>query len=355
MIESIKIKNYQSHAHTLLKFDDRVNAIVGSSDCGKTAILRAILWIIENRPLGTSFVSHWALDEKRKQKEPTSATIMTNGKKVKRLRTVDKNSYQIDDQKPLEAIGTDVPSEITGIFNLTEVNIQRQMSSPFLLSESAGEVARFFNKIIRLDIIDSFLSIVDGKKRKTKAQRIASESDVDRIGKELKTLDWIDIADRLILKAERVEDKIEKTQLSHDNLFESIVQYKEYYDELQSIPDIDRTGELLREWNEVTSSKKEKESIQFQLQVLIERWIEAFKKSEEELPNLEKAQDFIGKFELLQSKRETLEDSTDELNDKIRKWVILQKQTTFASAEIERLEKQLPERCPTCGQLLKGK
>lgn len=353
MVELIKIKNFRSHRSTLLKFHPQVNSIIGSSDTGKSVILKALLWVIENRPLGNAFISHWALDEKKKQKENTSVLVIANGKKVKRLRTIDKNSYQIDNQKPLEAIGTDVPLEIMDIFNFTEVNVQRQFDSHFLLSESAGEVARFFNKIIRLDIIDSFLSIVDGKKRKTKALRIASESEIDRIGKELKTLDWIDVADRLILKAGRVEDKIEKTGLLRDNLIESIAQYRDYHNELQSIPDIDKAGKLLEDWAITDMNKDKKEAVLYQLQKSIERWTGAFKKSEEELPNLEKAQDFINKYELLQTKAEVLEDDTDELNDKIRRWEILQKQTTFASAEIERLEKQLPERCPTCGQLLR--
>jgi len=37
------------------------------------------------------------------------------------------------------------------MFNFDSVNIQKQMDAPFLLSESAGEVARFFNSTIWLE------------------------------------------------------------------------------------------------------------------------------------------------------------------------------------------------------------
>lgn len=353
MIQSIKIKNFQSHKSTQLKLDPGLNSIIGSSDTGKSSVLRALFWAIENRPLGTGFISHWALNEKGKQTDSTSVMVISNKKKVKRIRDKDINAYEING-KTLEAIGTDVPPEVTNAFNLTEVNVQKQMDSPFLLSESAGEVARFFNKIIRLDIIDSFLTIVESKKRQTKVQKGKAISDRVKTEKELEKLDWIDAADRLILKAERVGDKIEKIRSLQENLTDSIEEYEEYQAELLSIPDIDKTEKLLSECVSIQSLVEKKESVLSQLELSVERWTEAFEQSEKELPNLERAQELIGRYELLQPKREALEDDKDELCNTIQKWDILQKQTASASTEIARLEKQLPERCPTCGQLLKG-
>lgn len=354
MIEQIKIKNFQSHKSTQLKLDPGVNVIVGRSDSGKTSIMRALFWVIENRPLGNAFCSHWALNIKGKQEEHTAVTVFTNGKKVKRLRTVDENSYKIG-EKLLGAIGTDVPEEVKQAFNLTEVNIQKQMDSPFLLSESAGEVARFFNRIIRLDIIDSFLSAVDSKKRESKAQRIANESEVDRIGKELKTLDWIDKADRLILKAEQVEDKIEKTKAHWHKLVDKIYQCEILQTELLSVPDIDKAGELLEEWSKLDFSKHKLSLLLSDITVSIGRWTESFKQSEEELPDLRKAQNLISKYEELLPKQYTLADTIDELVNTIHKHEKLEQRIMSTSDEIIRLENQLPERCPTCGQLLKGK
>lgn len=177
MIESIKIKNFQSHKASQLKFHPQVNTIVGSSDSGKTAVMRALFWVIQNRPLGTAFFSHWATDKKGEQIEPTWANVIINGVKIRRTRYKENNSYMVG-AKSLEAMGKAVPEEIIQTFNLTEVNIQRQMDSPFLLSESAGEVARFFNRIIRLDIIDSFLSAAESKKRQAKVKKGEFESKI---------------------------------------------------------------------------------------------------------------------------------------------------------------------------------
>src|SRR5665647_764854 len=60
MIKSLEIHNVQSHKDTFLEFDPGVNVIIGSSDSGKTAILRAIKKVVFNRPLGDSFISNWA-------------------------------------------------------------------------------------------------------------------------------------------------------------------------------------------------------------------------------------------------------------------------------------------------------
>ena len=41
----IEIVNFQSHANTKLNFDEGVNVIIGPSDSGKTAVIRAMKWI----------------------------------------------------------------------------------------------------------------------------------------------------------------------------------------------------------------------------------------------------------------------------------------------------------------------
>jgi len=64
MIKTLSIQNYQSHKDSTLEFDPGVNVIVGSTDSGKTAIIRALRWLIWNRPNGDSFRSTWGGDTK---------------------------------------------------------------------------------------------------------------------------------------------------------------------------------------------------------------------------------------------------------------------------------------------------
>lgn len=55
-ISRIEIVNFQSHSYTDLYLSDGVNVIVGPSDSGKTAIIRAIKWVLFNEPSGSSFI-----------------------------------------------------------------------------------------------------------------------------------------------------------------------------------------------------------------------------------------------------------------------------------------------------------
>src|SRR5205085_9883685 len=49
-ITELEIKGYQSHEDTKIAFTGGLNAIVGPSDSGKSAILRALRFVLYNEP-----------------------------------------------------------------------------------------------------------------------------------------------------------------------------------------------------------------------------------------------------------------------------------------------------------------
>jgi exonuclease SbcC len=156
MISSLRIINYQSHKHSPLDFHPGVNVIIGPSDAGKSSILRALRWLITNRPLGDDFRSNWGGN--------VNVKVETEeGYKISRTKSKSFNGYILNDgDKSLtfEAIKTDVPKEIQDALNISEINLQQQADPFFLISKSPGEVAKFFNKIANLDKIDQGISNV---------------------------------------------------------------------------------------------------------------------------------------------------------------------------------------------------
>jgi exonuclease SbcC len=158
MIQSLEITNFQSHAETELEFNPGVNVIIGSSDSGKTAIIRALRWVIWNRPSGDSIRSHWGGITSVKL-ETEDAIIITRSKDKD-----DKYISHITGEQDLEfkAFGTSVPEEISSLLNINEINLQQQLDSPFLLSETPGEVAKHFNKVAKLDKIDTANQNING-------------------------------------------------------------------------------------------------------------------------------------------------------------------------------------------------
>ena len=47
--------NFQSHLNTVIELHPGLNILVGESDQGKTAIIRALRWLFYNEPRGTGF------------------------------------------------------------------------------------------------------------------------------------------------------------------------------------------------------------------------------------------------------------------------------------------------------------
>ena len=125
MFKRIEIRNFQSHKATDIDFANGVNTITGESDNGKTAVIRAMMWVLRNRPAGSEKInSRWNRDFK----EPMSVRIYTEKGWCERRRDKKFNGYIINGTV-LEAVGMDVPDEVREFFGFEDVNVQLQMDS----------------------------------------------------------------------------------------------------------------------------------------------------------------------------------------------------------------------------------
>lgn len=146
MITKVEIENFQSHKKAELEFVPGTNVIIGKSDAGKSAIFRAINWVISNRPLGDAFCSEWGGE--------TKVILYTSeGDVVERVRTPSRNEYIINGVT-LKAFGMEVPEEVTQVLRMDIHNVQAQMDPFFLLGATPGEASRLLNKAASLEDID---------------------------------------------------------------------------------------------------------------------------------------------------------------------------------------------------------
>lgn len=170
MIESIALKDFQKHNSLHVTFDP-VTTIVGPSDSGKTAILRALAWIIENKPSGKSLMRDGTSDVR--------ARITVDGHTVTRVTTKSKNLYLLD-QVELAAFGRNVPTEVLETLRVSPASFQRQMDGVFLLSMSGGDAAKYLNEVSGISVLDRAVKLLatDVKSLTTKASGI-SEAQVE--------------------------------------------------------------------------------------------------------------------------------------------------------------------------------
>lgn len=146
MITRVELTNFQSHKHTIVDLVEGVNVIIGPSDAGKSALFRAINWVVGNRPLGDAYRSDWGGD--------TSVTITTSeGHVVTRIRTDKQNAYIVDGVT-LTAFGSEPPDDVFAALAIDPYNVQGQADPPFLLAASPGEVAAALNRAAAIDDID---------------------------------------------------------------------------------------------------------------------------------------------------------------------------------------------------------
>ena len=189
MFEKLIIKNFQSHKQTKLIFKNGINIIIGKSDSGKTAILRALNWIINNKPQGNEYRSNFGGD--------TIVKLNINDDIIIREKSKNKNSYYLNNIE-FTAFNNNVPDEIAKIINFSELNMQYQLDLPFLLLNSAGENARFFNRIIKLDKIDSSLQNIEKLKRETNKKILYLQQEIEKKEKELQEFALLEKQEKLL-------------------------------------------------------------------------------------------------------------------------------------------------------------
>jgi exonuclease SbcC len=152
MIERIYIKNFQSHEKTTLNLDPHVNVISGRSQAGKTAILRALYWLIQNRPSGLRFKSKFAQDD-----EPVKVMVKLKGQP--NIWHIKGNDHEyVIGKEVFGKVGKAVPDLVAEALNFSELNIQQQLDIPFLITGSPGNIAKTINRITRLENVDIWTS-----------------------------------------------------------------------------------------------------------------------------------------------------------------------------------------------------
>ncbi len=216
MLNKLTIHNIQSHKHTVLRFTSGINALTGSSDSGKSSVVRAFRWLIENKPSRDSIKSNFAIDD---ESFSVKASFFDN-RTVERKKSSTFNGYIIDDdvKNPYEALHTNVPSEVTKVLGLTDVNMQEQHTPYFLLQNTAGQVAAKFNKVIGLDAMDLCLS--KAVKAVNDAKQDAKLHKLDYGNKRLsyKSLHWVPDAVSLTEEADDILEQIQELENTIETL-----------------------------------------------------------------------------------------------------------------------------------------
>lgn len=237
MYKALKIKNFQSHENSSFEFSPFVNVILGLSTVGKTAVLRSLRLLSDNRPLGGRFFSDFAGDKGETTIElqldngrvGISKTINITGKeREKKVKSTDYLVAGTDGKEyNFSGTGDSVPDQVKSILNLSELNLQRQFDLPFLVSSSAGEIAKTINRITNQEKADELVASLSSKINDGNRRITFLEQDISNDKELLLSYEGLDDAKKHIEDLSQKEALLIKIRAQISSLEKMILSFRE--------------------------------------------------------------------------------------------------------------------------------
>lgn len=259
-IKALEIKNFQCHHEARFDFAEGINAIVGESDRGKSAILRALRWVLLNKPEGTQMRRHGS-------KDAVVSVTLDNDTTITRIRSKTVNRYILDisGEKPqyYDSFGKNIPEPVLEqIGNLhadlgdraIELSMANQFESPFLLTDSGIARAQVLGKISKTSLLDEAIKVagVDvrnhGKTLKFIDEGLAKAteylSEYDNLDKEIKQLEKIEKFIEAIQAEATTIQRGAQIQVDVERLDRNIAERERRIAKLENLPDLTKIEEL---------------------------------------------------------------------------------------------------------------
>jgi predicted ATP-dependent endonuclease of OLD family len=328
MLKVITIKNFQCLPSILIQLDRRLTILVGPNDKGKSAVLRALRWLVFNRPLGKAFIRHGTKE--------TMVSVKTSTHTIVR-KTGTTNLYKLD-RKRFKAFRSEVPPEIQALFNVADINFQPQHKPLFWFDLTPGQAAKELNRIVDLESIDRVQGEVQKRLRKKKAELEVTKTRLEsarsshrrlksakqltvKMGKLLVRQNDIAVESHHLARIQQLAGTAAGSQAIEENTAAAAAAARVAVSQWQAGEDtIERLNLLSR---------------------LVDSW-PSMPGTSPTLPDLPKDSPQQAKLSSLVGLSSKLDNELEVLESKI-------------SRGRERLEKKLGGRCPTCGTILSDK
>lgn len=345
--KSIEIFNFQAHEHLKVDFVDGFNVLVGTSNVGKSAVLRALRWVLTNNPTGDKFITHG--------KDVAKVVLeLDNGLKIERERGRGKkkttNYYRLYRGEELlsehTGFGNNVPQEIEDVTFSEEsfdILFAHQLESTFLLSDSPSVRAQ------RLGGFEDF-SKIDTASAETKSEAAEAKKLANASKKRVKELE---------IELKEIEGELSELEpklLAVNELFDSVIELEQSYQSVSGLVDnvkniesnITTLSNDFERANKITESAGDidKEIDVYEKLVAVYSELEVtsniihgitFKKDELLNEWTERIQDIEGKinnFNLLKQTLDSLQSNEQAINN-IPKWNEKIANLTFEDVEMQ--------------------
>lgn len=255
MIEAIEIRNFQIHKKTKIDFVPGINIISGTSDNGKSSIIRAFRWVLENRPQGYSF-RRWGTPDKA----VTAVDLHIDEELISRKRGNVKNEYVFQDTV-YKALRSDVPDPIKEHLETLSFNIQMQSGRVFLFEYSDSEVAKMINDVSGISVIDDILKESNRRLRELNAEeKLLKEMIKDKKVQKTTYKSFVGLRKKSVILKEKIED-VEAKKEELDEIETDLSNFRRLKQKKKLLPDVSGIEESLISLSKKQSSIEKKQSV----------------------------------------------------------------------------------------------
>ena len=204
-LQAVHIKNYQSLEDVCIALEG-FTCIVGESDCGKSAFIRAVQGLTNNES-GKSFVTYGQRDCQVKAvlvDEPVSTVIWTKG--YENCYSIDGNLY--------DRVGSSCPEEVFSVLRVGELsvgndikfapNFHGQFDIPFLMGRSGGQIAKILGEITNINILFDAARLAKKEMNDQRKVLVIRKEDFISVKSSIETFSDLPELDIMLTKLERV-------------------------------------------------------------------------------------------------------------------------------------------------------
>jgi len=186
-IREITVDGFQSLVGVTIPLSPGLNVVIGESDVGKSAVIRALQGLIGNTR-GDGFINV------RTGKCLVSVDVPAGDDETSTVFwRKPENSYQIDDDEPFRKVGPTVPQQVLDLLNMApleldknstrSINIVEQSGPKFLVEDKETDVAKTVGAITRLQPVYNAMRLVAADRRTAAgcAKTLAAEASQCRL------------------------------------------------------------------------------------------------------------------------------------------------------------------------------
>lgn len=216
-----KLTGFQSHLKSVIEFSPRITALVGESNAGKSAVLRAIRWAAYDQPRGSGFL-------RADGKSVEVVLEMTNGQTIERTRTASSAGILKINGEEHKGFTRALPPTLMQTHGMVPVEVQgltlypsvaAQTEGPFLLSLSPPQRAIAISPLGGSERIDAAAKQLSSDRLRQATAMRQTQDSLDTAERQLLALgNWqerLETLQKAMRLAEQVEEKQRK--LSHLN------------------------------------------------------------------------------------------------------------------------------------------